>query len=405
MVNVIKKKPVRQIALAAGGVYATQGIIGGLTYIGMPAYIRMHGASLDQIGLVSLVMLVWVLKFFWSSWIERLRIGPNGRRFSSPIIIIAECGVLLCLAILGFYENVSTILLCLVFMAIFSATADIACDAFLIEQLKTSNYGLGNIAQVGGSYSGLIFGGGIFLWVCDGSGWRAGCIFLGILIAVCSIPMMLVDEPLVENSQPLQKPRLLKAVVRKNMLLGLAMVIAYEMAGRIVQSLVGPLLVDLDIPLASLGMINGVGGVVSGLIGVLAGGALAQKLGSKNAMRLVALLQIVVITVFASFLISQFYTLPLFIGLTIGESAIMAAGFVTCYSRLMELVSKDQPGVDFTLFQSASALTAALAGAAGNFIAQYYGYSGAFALAALIAIATPMILKSSETHVERNLQS
>lgn len=408
MSNIFADKSLRQIVIAAGGIYTAQSVVGGLTFMGMPAYLRAQNLPLDQIGAVSLIMLIWVLKFFWSSLIERLRIGENGQRFSRRIILIGEWATVFCLIVLGSFSNVSSILLILALIAAISATVDIACDAFLIEQLTQKKYGIGNIAQVGGGYLGLIFGSGLFLWVCEFWGWQQACILLSALIALLSLPMMLIHEPKVLNGDTANvtpKPSLIRALTHKNMLIGLFLVIAFEMAGRITQSLIGPFLIDADIPLGMVGLINGAGGVIAGLIGAVFGGMLAQKIRASRAMAFIALLQIVVLCCIAVLVISQFYTVAFIIGIFVVESTLMAAGFVTSYSRLMELVSKSQPGVDFTLFQSASALTAALFGMASGVIAHYFGYGGAFFLAAILAIFTPFILRQLENQIKRPISS
>ena len=58
--------------------YAAQSVIGGLTWGGLATVLRDRGLPLDQIGLVSLLMLPWALKFLWSPFVERARV-PRGR--------------------------------------------------------------------------------------------------------------------------------------------------------------------------------------------------------------------------------------------------------------------------------------------------------------------------------------
>jgi MFS transporter (putative signal transducer) len=70
----------------------------------------------------------------------------------------------------------------------------------------------------------------------------------------------------------------------------------------------------------------------------------------------------------------------------------MAFGFVCLYSLLMGYSSQRQAGVDFTLFQCADALVAALAGFAGGPIAQRAGYPATFSLAAMFGIAACVVL-------------
>lgn len=60
------------VFLAVGGLYVGQSVIGGLTFLGLPAVLRTAGLPLDQIGLLYIVVLPWALKFLWSPHVEHL---------------------------------------------------------------------------------------------------------------------------------------------------------------------------------------------------------------------------------------------------------------------------------------------------------------------------------------------
>ncbi|NKW81824.1 hypothetical protein HGG72_18295 [Ochrobactrum pecoris] len=96
-----------RVLIAAGGIYTAQSLIGGLTFMGIPAILRAENVALDRIGLVSLAMLVWGVKFLWSPWTERLRIQPDGRRRSRLIVMTGEIVVALLLIGLGFSGTTS----------------------------------------------------------------------------------------------------------------------------------------------------------------------------------------------------------------------------------------------------------------------------------------------------------
>ncbi|MEM8201762.1 MFS transporter, partial [Morganella morganii] len=59
--------------MAIGGVYITQTLISMIIMQSVPTLLRSEGFSLSLIGLTSLFMLPWTLKFLWSPFIERLR--------------------------------------------------------------------------------------------------------------------------------------------------------------------------------------------------------------------------------------------------------------------------------------------------------------------------------------------
>ncbi|MCM0753435.1 hypothetical protein DEA98_27620 [Brucella pseudogrignonensis] len=196
------------ILMAAGGIYTAQSLVGGLTFMGIPAVLRADNVALDKISLVSLVMLVWALKFLWAPPLERLRILPNGRRRSRGIMVCGEVITAALLVALGFTGAASfTMIIALLLLpAVASATIDIACDAFIIEQLAQDSRGPCNVAQVGGGYLGLIFGSGLFVTTVALHGGLAACILLACLVILMSLPMLLTREapvaPIAMASMP-----------------------------------------------------------------------------------------------------------------------------------------------------------------------------------------------------------
>lgn len=390
-----------RILAAAGGIYTAQSLVGGLTFMGIPAVLRAENIALDQIGLVSLAMLVWAVKFLWSAPVERFRIQPNGARRSRTIILTGEVIVVAALIVLGLYAQTSftVILGLLVVMAFASATVDIACDAFIIEQLPGDRRGMGNVAQVGGGYLGLIFGSGLFVSTYSAWGWTYASLVLAALVVLMSLPMAAMREPAREPISQAKGPSVLTALKRPEIRNGIVIAVVFEVGGRLAQALSGPFLVDAGLSLTVIGLLNGVGGVAAGLLGTCAGGFAVHKLGATRAMFVVACLHVVTLAALAFAIAMSFDNLPLLSALFIVESAMMAAGFVVSYSRLMAFASPSQPGVDFTLFQCASAVAAALCGMSGGLIAANAGYATTFILAFVLAALAPALLLRLENNI------
>jgi MFS transporter, putative signal transducer len=396
--------PLPRLLLAAGGIYTAQSLVGGLTFLGVPAVLRAENVALDRIGLVSLVMLIWALKFLWAGPVERWRIGTGGQRRSRVLILAGE--VVVVLALMGFglagRTDFSVILGLLLLMALASATVDIACDAFLIEQFPENRRGLANVAQVGGGYLGMIFGSGLFVATYAALGWLAASCVLAALVLLFSVPMAIVRETAAPAAL-LTTAGLQHALRRPEIRIGILMAIAFELGGRLAQALAGPFLVDAGLPLATLGLLNGVGGVAAGLAGTAAGGALAHRLGAVKAMLCVSCLHIASLAALAGAVAFAHEHLSLLVGLFVTESAVMAAGFVVSYARLMALASPAQPGVDFTLFQCASAIAAAICGMTGALLASKAGYAATFASASALGVAVPPLLLLFEHRLKRGI--
>jgi len=393
----------QRLLIAAGGIYTAQSLVGGLTFLGVPAVLRSQNVALDQIGLVSLAMLVWALKFLWAAPVERWRMGVNGKRRSRPLILAGEVIVVVALLAFGLAAGASfsVILALLIVMAVASATVDIACDALLIEQFPAERRGLANVAQVGGGYLGMIAGSGLFVAAYAYAGWAVASFLLAGLVTLLCLPMAGIREKAGSPVSEVSTPGLLKGLKRQPVRIGIALTILFELGGRLAQALSGPFLIDAGLGLATLGLLNGAGGVAAGLCGTAFGGWLSQYLGAGRAMFAVACLQAVTLIALALAIALQSANLSLLVGLFVIESAVMAAGFVTSYARLMALTSPSQPGIDFTLFQCASAVAATLCGISAGVIAARTGYSALFGLAALMALASPFILMALERRLSK----
>lgn len=375
------------------GIYIAQGVLGGLTFSGLPTILRRQHVSLGKIGLLSLVMLIWAIKFLWAQPVERLRISTTGRRQSRKIILAGECVTAGLLCVIAFwpprlFSGLFVLLLC---AAVSATIVDIACDAFLIEQLPEKNRGKGNMAQVGGAYIGLVLGGSIFVTLYGALGWRADCFIMAFIVLAFAAPMFFYD---LENGKIFSasfqesRPGLLKALRRKEIWCGIVLTITYEMSGRLVQGLTGPFLIDHGISLNAVGIFNGIGGVVSGLCGTVAGGMLVGKIGAKNAMYIITTLHTILLTYIFYLIEQDFFSVSILVALLVCEAALMASSFVASYSQLMTFTSPDQPGIDFTLFQSASAIAAASLGGIGVFLAGKTGYNKVFLISDVLSLIT-----------------
>lgn len=386
-----------RVLVAAGGLYTAQSTIGGLTFLGLPAALRASGMAMEHIGLLSLIMLIWAFKFLWAVPVERWRIRADGGRRTGFTVLAGQLVAAAAVAGLGLLAGygLPVMLVLLAVMAFASATIDTACDGFLIERVPEGRRGLGNMVQVGGGYLGMVLGGSLFVWIYAGSGWTVAAGVMAALVLLLSAPLALLREPPIAASRR-ERGGLLAALRRRDMQAGLAMIVAFEAGGRFVQVLAGPYLVDAGLPLELVGTLTGAGSVAAGLAGTTGGGLAVQKLGAPRAMQLVALGQILVIGQLAFAAAMSPVSLTLLCALFVLQMAVMAAGFVVSYSRLMALASPDQPGADFSLVQSASALTGAVAGFSGGMLAGQFGFPVVFALAAALALPVPFILARLE---------
>lgn len=386
--------PPRVLTVVAG-IYITQSAIGGLTFQGIPAVLRAEGAGLDVIGLVSLLMLPWALKFLWAPALERLRLPLGRHRRSRPIILAGQLTTIALVAALALFRPGELPVLLFAAMAaaaVVTATIDIACDAFTIEQLTARNRGLGNTAQVGGGYIGMLLGGGLFLVAVDRYGWPAGTIVLAAMLLFLTLPMMLTREPAGPAVPPGRRPSLKAAFERPAVRWGLVVVLLFQVGMRLTQGLTNPFLVDRGFDLEMIGLISGGAGVALSLLGALAAGFVVRRWPPGRLLRPVLALEILLFVALAAAALWPGASDRLLVALLLAKTTVIGFSFVALYTAMMNWSSLRQAGVDFTLLQCADAAMAAVAGLSAGFIAQHLGYATCFALAAVLALAAVSLL-------------
>ncbi|HZO45249.1 MAG TPA: MFS transporter [Xanthobacteraceae bacterium] len=393
--NTTERLPLARVLPAIGGVYTAQSVVGGLTFLGVPAVLRANGVALDTIGLVSLAMLPWALKFLWAPQVERYRL-PHGRpRRSRDIVVVGQllaAGALLLLATTGPVAH-WTLFAALALVALTSATIDIACDGFAVEQLAPADRGWGNTAQVGGGYLGMVLGSGLFLILVPLVGWGAAVVLLAGALMLLVVPFALVRETTATASGSIpHRPSLRFALARKEVRLGLLITALFEAGIRLAQGMVNPFLVDAGADLATLGLLTGVGAAAAGIVGTACGGLVVRLAGASRAVVIALVLQTAIVALLCVAAMSATKAISLLLALAILKTIVMAVGFVALYSLLMGLSSLRQAGVDFTLFQCADAAVAAVGGASAGVLAQHLGYAPCFAVAALLGTIALMVI-------------
>lgn len=180
-----------KLFVGMAGVYTLQSLIGGLMVSGLATYLRDQGLRLDLIGLLSLLMLPWVVKFSWSGLIERWRLQKATATRSSLIILVGQLLMITLLIVISFIDPVvafGLLLGLLGILALLGSTIDIVADGFMIERLLPQHRGWGNVIQIAGGYTGAIIGGGVFLILVENFGWTFA--INSIALGCCGLVLM-----------------------------------------------------------------------------------------------------------------------------------------------------------------------------------------------------------------------
>lgn len=353
--------------------YFSQGLPFGFFVQALPVLLREQGLSLPAISMTSLLALPWALKFAWAPWVDS---SPKRKHWIVPLQW-GSAAVMFITALL----NPSTMLwavLVAVFLAnLLAATQDIATDGLAVDELDYEERGLGNGIQVAGYRVGMIVGGGLMLVIFDYTGWALTFGSLGVLLLAASIPILMRDEPArertLDDGEPMNWRAILDIVKRPGMPTWLLVLILYKFGESLAGGMLRPYLVDLGMREAQIGWMLGTAGFTSGLLGALAGGWGAQKLGRKRALILFGALQTFGVTLYAVAALGandlwMLYTFCIIEHFTGGLAT------ATLFTMMMDRCQEHSGGTDYTVQASVVVLSTGIAGSMSGFVAAKFGY-------------------------------
>ncbi len=152
-----------------GVLYFAQGYPFGVASKAWPVYFRVHGVSVAEIGLMSLLFLPYTLKPIWAPLVDRF--GSRQRWIVAALLALAA--VTVGFAALDPGGAAPLLWLTLLAFTLASATQDIAIDAYAVDVASERDRGPINGVRVALYRVAMVAGGGLWLVVADWLGWRA----------------------------------------------------------------------------------------------------------------------------------------------------------------------------------------------------------------------------------------
>jgi len=162
--------------------YFSEGLPLGVFFDIFPVYFRQQGASLADIGLLSLLGLSWTVKFLWApavDWARRHRWWVSGANVGMAAVMWFFAGQA---ALGGSGAFGPWVWLAIGAFTVLSATNDIATDGYTIELLDRREYGMANGYRIGFYRVGMIFAG-VVLMLSGWYGWSVAYLVGGAVFA------------------------------------------------------------------------------------------------------------------------------------------------------------------------------------------------------------------------------
>lgn len=275
----------------------------------------------------------------------------------------------------------------LLVLMVIVASQDISTDALAIEAVPDRRRGIAGSTQVAGVYVGYVLGASAWLPFYVAFGWSAAMIALAASLAILTAVVAFSGRAFadVATRAPEHAASLLAGLRRPEIFTGIGFLVLYQLGGRLAASLLGPLMIDAGLSLATVSSVVGIGTVAAGVCGAVIGPVFIRWLGVSRFLWLFALLHAA--SVAGLWAVSVFkppYTVEAIVFLVMLESALFALAYVGLFVKMMSWCSTDQAGTDFSLLQGADSALAIAAGLGAGVLAQAFGYSAVFAIAAFL---------------------
>ncbi|SOE52312.1 AmpG permease [plant metagenome] len=364
---------------------------------------------LQEIGFLTLVGTAYTLKFLWAPLVDRYAPPLLGRRRSWMFMT----QLLLALAIMGMgLLSPSTALLPLALLAVavafFSATQDIAFDAYRSDVLRTEERGAGAALSVMGYRLAMLVSAGLAFIVADKwLGWGNTYIVLGALMGLLSIATLLAPEP----DAPAAVPRTLARAVteplreffqRPEAWVLLLLIVLYKLGDAFAGALSTTFLIrGAGFTATEVGSVNKVLGLAATIIGALAGGALMARMGLYRSLMLFGLLQAVSNLGYWLIAISpkSIWLMAMAIGV---ENLCGGLGTAAFVALLMGLCDRRFSATQFALLSALSAVGRTyLAGPLTPPLVESLGWPTFFMLTVFIALPGLALLRWRRADIER----
>lgn len=373
----------------------------------LPAWLRSEGVNLKMIGFFALIQFPYTWKFLWSPFLDRYALPLLGRR--RGWMLLMQIGLLLAMGLLGDLSpstDIGPVLWLAALVALFSATQDIALDAYRRELLAESELGLGNAVHVNAYRIAGLVPGSLSLILADLLPWSQ--VFW--ITAAFMLPGMLMVLRIKEPVAAVVAPKTLReAVVEpfnefigragvRNALWVLAFIFLYKLGDSLCTALATPFYLDMGFSKTDIGLIAKHAGLWPAVIGGLLGGLWMVRIGINRALWLFGVVQLVSILGFAWLAwlgpqpdigVEQRLALAAVIGLEALGVGLGTAAFVAFIARSTHPA---YTATQFALFTSLAAVPRTFINASAGWWVETLGWVNFFMLCTVLAVPGMLLL-------------
>lgn len=368
-------------------------LIGGT----LKLWMKDQGVDLTLIGIFSLVGLPYTLKFVWAPVMDRFVPPFLGRRrgwiLTCQIALIAG---LSCLAVTSPSRAPWSVALAAFFVAFFSASQDIAIDAYRRDLLRDEELGLGSSLAVNGYRVGMLVAGALAATLADQMPWSlvyllmAGAMGIGVVTTLLS-PNPEDDPPPPETIRDAVVQPFLEYFRRQGAWVILAFILLYKIGDSMASEMLNPFYLDIGFTKTQIGAVAKLFGFWATIIGGLGGGVLLLRIGINRSLWVFGALQAGSTLCFTALARagSQVPALAAVVGFENLSGGMGTAAFA---AYMASLCNKRFTATQYALLTSLMGVPRVVVGATTGYLAKHLGWETFFLLCTVAAIPGMFLL-------------
>ena len=352
-----------------------------LTSSALQAWYTGANASIVTIGFLGLLGQPYVYKFLWSPLVDRFVIPILGRR--RGWVALMQVLLIISIASMALFSPAKQPIILALFglcVALFSATQDVALDAYRTDVLSSDERGVGAASWVGGYRIAMLISGGVGFILADSIGWSMTYLVMALLMCVGLITTLL--SPNETNGQIAPKS-LAVAIIEpfENLWQRLPLIwiclfiILYKLGDAFALTLTTPFLLrGLHFSLTEIGLVVKGVGLLATLIGVFLGGGLMNKLGMFRALMFFGILQ-AISNLFFMLLAIVGHNISLMTTAIFIEQLCGGLGTAAFLAFLMSLCDHRYTATQFALLSALSAVGRVFVGPFAGIMVSHMGWT------------------------------
>lgn len=363
------------------------------------------GVDLTTIGVFALVGMPYAFKYIWAPVVDQVPIPGLTRWFGRRRgwMLLTQGLLILSILLLGQADPVvapGVTAAIAVAVAFFSATQDIAVDAYRIESLEQDQQAAGAAAAVLGYRVGMLVSGAGSLYLASAYDWQTAYQVMAGFMSVGVLTVLLRPEPAGRViGAAVAGSWVARAVIapfadfaaRKGWLLILLFIICFKFGETLAGVMTNPFLIMIGFSKNEIATVSKLFGFWATLGGLAIGGMLMMRLGLIASLWVSGILQLLTNFLFAyQAMVGADLTI---LAVTIGfENLAGGMGTAVFVAYLSSLCSRDYTATQYALLSALAVTGRTMLSATGGYLAEVLGWAPFFIATAGAAVPGLLLL-------------